>query len=267
MSNIQLFNDDINYIFTDVGNMEGFEYPEVINVIDDISGMGGALYVTSKFGRRRLSWEGLIRSDVQESRRDLIQSVRAGNLKTIKFATCDGVEVQADIEVEKVLMPYKNGRTKYLIEAVAPDWRFFSQTLHSVEFETTTVYGGLSIPATIPMSFSGAGASSNILNNAGTEIANPTFLINGAGTKFTIGNQTTGEQFVIEYTLTGSQYIEVSTLNRTILLNGVTPIYSSLITGDFWSIAPGDNTITFLATGKDASTLLTIQYRDAYLGI
>lgn len=257
--------DGPQFVFEDL-ILTGFEYPTVINSIEDISGRNGALYINSKFGRRRLSWQGLLKEDVLVNRRSLERALRAGALKTLQFETCDGLALQVQVEVESLEMPYYLGRTKYLIEAVAPDYRFVGQTLHEFETTETVLHGGAQIPATIPMSLSSGSALANTINNLGSEYADPIFIIHGAGTNFIVRNQTTEEQFVLDYNLGTNDYIEVDVVNRTVLLNGLTSIYSSL-EGSFWQLAPGVNTIGFNTIGDDGNTLLTIQYRDSYLGI
>jgi hypothetical protein len=252
-----------------VGEMEGFEYPSSRISIEDVSGARSSVYITSKAGRRRLSWQGVFIADFLESRRALESVLRQGSQKTIKFTTCDELDLQADVAIENLLTPYKLGRTKYIIEAVAADWRFYSQTLHTSSTSTTTILGGFGIPAAIPLDMSGGVGSvdGDIIDNAGTEITEPIFVINGSGTSFTITNVTTGDEMIIDYTLTASDYITIDVKNRTIVLNGTTNIYSALTSGDFFSLDPGENSLAFFATGSDVDTELTTSWRDAYIGI
>lgn len=260
------FYDNQNGII--IRELEGFEYADVNAVIDDISGDVGAIYITSKFGRRSFSWAGdLVSDNVFALRRQMLAVLRqTGVMKTIKFTTYDGLDLQAEAEIVKVLNPYNHKIHTYLIEAISPDWRFYSQTLKEFETVQTVISGGASIPATIPMSFHAENNSSNVASNDGNEITDPVFVIHGPGTQFTVGNQTTGKEFIIEYSLNSTQYIEVDVKNRSVKLNGLTNIYSSF-DGDFWRLEPGGNTVRFIVEGVGENSLLTIRYRDAYNGL
>lgn len=266
MNTITIIDQDNQFTFENIGSPTGFEYPDVINTLGDISGKGGAVYLASKFGRRRLSWQGLLKSDVPENRRALERACRAGRLKTIRFSTCDGIALETQVEVESIVMPYKLGRTKYLIQAVSPDWRFMSQVAHHYNVTETVQVGGVDIPAEIPFSFSSNEFTPQVLSNLGTEYAEPVFTIRGPGTRFIITNVTTGEQMIITRTLGVNDFIEVHTDNPSVLLNGVTPIYSSL-EGTFWTVPPGDNQITFLSIGSNVPNTVEVDFNDAYLGI
>ena len=269
METITIIDSDSNqFICRDVGSLEGFEYPTTRLSIEDLAGDRSAVYVASKAGRRPLSWQGLLDTDFMEKRRDLQLVLRPDSVKTIKFTTCDGLALQAEVAIEKLLMPYRAGRSMYLIEAVSADWRFYSQTLHEFETGQTVITGGFGIPAEIPLDMSGGSyVLDNDILNAGTDTSYPTFTITGPGSTFTIGNQTTGGEMVITYTLTASDTIVIDVISRTIVLNGITNIYSSLTTGDFWGLQPGANTIRFVVVGLGVETLLNLVYRDAYMGI
>jgi hypothetical protein len=266
MNTITIVDQSTQFEFENIGEMVGFEYPEVISVIGDISGQGGAVYLASKFGRRRLSWQGLLKEDVLSKRRALEMACKAGRLKTIKFTTCDGIAVQTQVEVERLTMPYKLGRTKYLIEATAPDWRFFAQTPTVLATGQTIVGGGADIPASIPMDIYHETSPEKFITNAGTENASPVFRITGPGTRFIVSNKSTGEQFVITQTLDEDDYITVNVAERRVLLNGITPIYSAL-SGTFWSAAPGITQIGFVPIGRGNDATLETSFYDAWLGI
>lgn len=272
MENLILVNGSDQFIFENIGESpEGFEYPTIRTSIEDLAGDRSAAYVASKFGRRRLSWKALITGNattVSVLRRNLSYISRPGSLKTLKFETCDGLDLQTYVEIEKIFMPYKIGaRCEVLIEAVAPQWQFYSQTLHTFETAQTFITGGLAIPAAIPYDMSGTSNTNIVIENVGNYAADPIFTINGPGTLFTVQNQTTGESFVIDYTLTVGQTIVIDVNARTIILNGSTNIYSSMISGDFWQVQPGDNVVTFNAANNTGDTLLTIAWRDSYIGI
>lgn len=230
-------------------DFEGFEYPEVKSVIEDVAGKKSAVHVANKFGRRRFSIAGdIVGSDVFQTRRDLLALLRqTGNMKLIKMLTYDDLELQVEADITKVVAPYNHKIQSFLIEMAAPDWRFYSQTERKYK----------------------SAAASQIMQNDGTERTEPVFRIDGAFTSAQLTNLSNSETFTIEYGIYGVEagdYVEVDCFNRTVMLNGVTSIYSAF-DGEFFSILPGSNTISFVVAGGDANTLLTTTYRDAYNGI
>lgn len=226
-------------------SFEGFEFSEINLTIEDIAD-NGASYASSKFGKRRLSITGdLISSTVYTLRQQLLGVLRqTGYLKLLKFTTYDDLALQCYVDIVKLLNPYTHSIHTFLIEAIAPDWRFYSQTLNS---STIT--------------------SSSTLVNAGNEYTEPTFIITGPGTGFTITNTTTGESFYIDYTLIAGQKININITEKTVILDDITNIYDK-ITGDFFSLAPGNNVITIAVdSGSGVQTSLITSWRDAYRGI
>lgn len=253
---------------TMIGKVEGFEYPTVMPVIEDVPNAGGAVYITSKFGRRRIALTLYIGEDCLDQRVELVKVLRqSGRQKLIKFTTLDDKLLQFEAEVVDLVNPYSAQPKPLLIQLIAGDYRFYSQTEHEFTTVQTVIMGGLDIPADIPYDIGGEGSDVSSIDNVGSDVSDPVFRVDGPGTGFTVGNQTTGEEFVLDYTLTTGHYIEVDVANRTVKYDGITNIYSAF-SGDFWDLEPGDNTIRFLVdSGSDSETLLTINWRDAYSGI
>jgi len=248
MNTFSITNGANTYTFTDIGSLVGFEYPDTRISIEDVAGDQSSVYVNGKAGNRPLSWQAVIHT--KENRRDLGKVARPGILKTLKFTTCDEVgalpalSLQAEIEINKIVMPYRNGRSVALIEAIAPDWRFYSQTLHA---ETITTNGD------------------DTVANAGNEVSDPIFTITGPATTITITNLSTGQSFVISSIL-ALGVVVVDTHSRTVTLDGVSTF--SIFTGDFFKLLAGDNIIEFLVTsGSTGATALEVSYRDAYISI
>ena len=226
-----------------IGTLEGWEYPTIISAIDDIPGNKGALYVNSKFGRRRLSIEGYIPGQTLAQRIAMGLALRqTGTIKTMTFTTLNDLALQAYVEVLSLDYKYSNKCTSFLIELVAPDPRFYSQTLHKNTLDK---------------------ADSEVIANAGNEITSPSIKLLGAGSNWVISNTTTGKSF------TFSSFIPISSViidcaQRTVLFNGVESMFSSF-DGDFFTLDPGNNTITTNVTGGNATTQITVYHRDSYI--
>lgn len=265
-----LYNSKLGSILR---SFEGFEYPEVRVSIDDVAGPYGSVYITSKFGTRRMGIIGdLVSSDVFALRRNLLTVLRqTGVIKLIKFTTYDDMELQCEAEVTDFSNPYTHAVHTFKIELKSPDWRFYSQEEIVREIAQTSVRGGASIPTAIPMSFtlpsSGETDLGNIVVNSGNETTDPVFTITGPGTNFIVGNTTNDTEFTLNYALSEGDEIEVDVKNRTVLLNGLTNVYPDF-DGDFWSLSPGENEIRFFVeSGLTVNTKLAIAYRHAYSGI
>lgn len=266
MEQIQIIGNN-GFTCTDIAQPSGFEFPETRPIIEDIPAREGAIYISSMFGRRNLSWQGLIREpDIQEKRRALIRACRVGQLKTIQFETCDGIPVQADIEVIRLLMPYRLNRSIYLIQAVAPDYRFFSQTLVTAHTFITESTGGTPVPAAVPAPIGGGSSIDFFVVNEGNIEASPVFTIRGPGTNFVVQNTTTGQQFTVNLTLLTNETVVIDTMRRT-AFQGNQNVFGSF-SGSWMTLIPGENRIKFNASGgTTANTRLTISFRSAWAGI
>lgn len=253
---------------------EGFEYASVVASIDEVAGNYGAVYVNSKFGTRKLTFQGeLTGNDVFTKRRTLLRALRqTGTIKLIKFTTYDDLKLQFEGEVTKYVNSYNHSIHSFLIEVTAPDWRFYSQDIESHDFSQTILSGGgsipISVPWSIPLNSGGYVDIQNIITNNGDEVSDPVFTIYGPGSGFTISSVTTGDSFTVDYTLGNSDYITIDVKNRTALLNDTTNVYPD-VTGTLWSILPGENEIRFFVTSgfDNELTHLNISFRHAYNGI
>lgn len=260
---------------TILNRFEGFEYPSVIASIDDLSGPYGSTYITSKFGSRRFSISGdLVSADVFNLRIELLKAVRqTGVIKLIKFTTYDNRLLQTEAEVVKMVNPYNHSVHTFLIEMIAPDYRFYSQTEKNLPVSTSFLGGGVSIPfPEIPVSIEAdvedPEGGVHFLTNEGNAPTDPVFKIYGPGTDFALHNIATDEVINIDTTLVEGDVLVINVKERTIVLNGTDNLYSAF-SGDFFSLIPGENeTRFFISSGfVDGTTRMEAIYRDAWDGI
>jgi hypothetical protein len=262
-----------NYLDTILRDFEGFEYPQTRPAIDDVAGPYGSVYITSKFGPRQFSISGdLVADDVFAQRRQMQKALRqTGTIKLLKFITYDDLALQCEAEVVKVINPYNHKVHTFLIEFVAPDWRFYSQEEITRTVGISSVMGGADLPfPELPFTLDSTSTESevtNIITNEGDEVTDPVLKIYGPGTNFILENITTGKSFTLNTTLTGSDVVEVDVKNRTVVKNGTDNLYPD-IEGDFWSLEPDENELRFFVeSGSDLTTSLDVVYRHAYSGI
>lgn len=263
----EFFNNSENCV---LNGFQGFDYPNIKSAVADIPGRIGSALIASSYGRRIISWNGeLVGSDVFGERRAMLSAMRqVGTMKLIEFTTYDNLALQCEAEITKVDSPYNHMIQAFLIEAVAPDFRFYSQTLHEDSMAESQIEGGTSIPTPVPIDFDGSGSSGGLnIVNLGNEDTPISFTIKGPGEGFTVRNDTTQKQFRINYAISVGDEIVIDTKNKTVLLNGTYNIYSAL-EGYFWELVSGTNRIFFIAdSDADENTLLEMRWRDAYNGV
>lgn len=228
-----------------ITKVEGFEYSSVLDSVEDIPNDGGAFFVNTKFGSRRVGVTALIRCDRIDERNDLLAALRqTGHLKKVTFTTQDNRNLQFYALVKNLVFPYTTLETPLFLDMIAPDYRFYSQTEHT----------------------NNSGASPQTINNAGNEITHPVFRIFGPMSEVTIENLASSREFTVTYALAEGDYIDIDITNKTVILNDTTPIFSAF-EGDFFGLEPGDNVLNVTFTDGDTPSALTTTWRDAWNGI
>jgi hypothetical protein len=237
--------ESIEFDQDEIGVCEGFEYPSVVESIEDVAGKQSAIFITSKFGRRLLSVTALKKVQTYAERISMLGVFKQdGIMRLLEFTTLNDLDLRAEVAISKVLYPYNKVRKPFLLEMIAPDWRFYSQN----------------------QEISNSASSPQTMTNDGSEETDPIFRINGAGSVFVLTNTTTGKTFTLTITLTSSEWVEINVKEKTVLKSDGSSVFSSLV-GDFFSLIPGNNNLTFVVTGSDGSTSLRTTFRHAYLGI
>lgn len=274
MKQISLINGSKSFTWYDNANgtilreYEGFEFPQTIPLFENIPGKQGSFYAGSKFGQRRLAWVGDVVGENRYSlRRQMLTPTNQGTLKTLKFTTFDDLELQTEVEIVQVRNPYTGKVHTFNFEAIAPDYRFYSQELIALSTAPTVSVGGVALPTVLPIDFSNVvGVPKLQADNDGDESTPPIFIITGPGTNFVLQNITTGEVLNINTTIGSGEQVTINVKERTVFL-GNTNIYG-LVSGTFWELQAGENEIHFNAqSGVGANTLLEVDYRHAYKGV
>lgn len=272
MKNIRITNNNgkfVEFSGSEIGTLEGWEYPSVINVLQDIAGDRSPTYISSKRGRRRFSLTALKVPFTFEDRAYMLGVLgQDGNMKLLEFTTLNDLTLRCYVEILDVKIPYHGTSKPVMVEMVAPDSRFYTQSLYNVYTGVTLPGGGASIPATIPMSFNYASGNTRpVIIPTGNTSVPPTFIIQGPGTTFVVQNISTGKKFNLNTTLTSVEHITVDTVNKTVIKGTNTNVFG-VFDGDFFDLVIGNNEIHFNAiSGSSATTKLSIQYRGTYEGL
>lgn len=252
-----------------IRNAEGFEYPEIIDVAELLPQRSGGIFIDSDFGMRYLSWEGVYIGENRHAKRQQMTNVlKSGQLLTLSLTTFANVLLEIPCYIKSLSMPIDLMKTAYRISLVCPDHRFLSQESQVASTGVTELVGGVTLPTELPASFAITSGSPYLsLSNNGNENALPEFVISGPGTNFVVQNQTTGESFNVNVTLTAGETITIDTLNRTVIQSNNQNQYGSF-SGTFWELEPSTNQVYFNASsGSDSNTSLTINYQHSYRGI
>ena len=109
-------------------------------------------------------------------------------------------------------------------------------------------------------------SASIVVTNNGNAPAWPIYAITapvGGLTSAVMGNSTTGKSLTWSKSpaMPLGQILTVNMLDQTMDENGTKPLIN-LSAGDFWSISPGNNTVTF--TSNPASAAYTMKWRDRW---
>ncbi len=212
-------------------------------------------------------------NQIIQNRQNLSQALypSQGQLVTILIHMQNDVVYRLDGYLESFDAPMDARRLNIATIAIkCDDSRIFSQSTNSQDVGVLGIGGGVEIPTEVPFSI-GSGGSTSIVTNTGNTEASPTFIVRGPGTNFLVQNLTTGKAFRIgrpgnDFTLTSSQEVRVDTIKQSVLQAGLNR--SSFFSGDFFTINPGSNEIAFTAeSGETEETKVTVQWRDAFLGL
>lgn len=263
-------------------DIKGLEMPAIRLPSFDRPNVDGAIVPNQLYGGRLISFTGRVYASTVSAYRALRRTLEtavaiqrtAGVLYpiTLKMTTMDDLALQVDVYTKAFDFPDKEMLFgNFRLDLFAPSLILLGQTL-----KTKNIYtfygGGMAIPTEIPMDMDAGGVSVDILNNAGNVNAYPIITLTGPLDTPTITNETTGESMAIAYNLTTNQKrIVIDTLNRTVVYYA-TPTGSgtnkrSVLTGDFITLAPGDNSVKLTLSAYDPDGVAQFAWRDSYGGI
>jgi len=231
----------------------------------------GGNIVAPKFGMEWMIF-GSSFSDLATERDtflSLLGEVISAGGKTLKINKSNSVNIQTDIKRIGVTgdIAAEDGLSGTLLIDVEAEYPFLlSQTLNS---EDSGIYsgGGMAIPMAIPMSMAEGGNNEMVLANAGTYKSYPVLTFYGPLNTPSITNLTTGETLNINYNIGASNYLVVDTLLRTALLYSGGVNMRQYLSGDFITLAKGNNILHLSAASYNTTGRVNVSWRDAYLGL
>lgn len=163
---------------------------------------------------------------------------------------------------------------KFQLALIAASPFFYSDDEWSISTTALTTSGGdfgpfpISMPPEINFGdFSGGGATT--AHNAGNAPTYPRVRIFGPVSGPTLRNTTTGKLITLPgLVISTGDFVEIDMQRETVLLNASEE--NSVIgkldaaTSDFWPLEPGDNGVKLSGSSFEATTLVTLYWRDAF---
>jgi hypothetical protein len=282
LNNLQIHDNVALIGFYLKPNIQGLEMPDIRLPSFERPNIDGAFVPNQLYGGRPITLEGkVIGPDIltYRTRRKSLEDVAriyrpVGALSpvTLKFKTMDDLELQVEVFTKKLKFAEKwLTAADYVLDLYAPNIRILSQELHQTQVNIFEG-GGMGIPMPIPMDLAVGGSVETTVNNAGGISSLPFFIIYGTIDDPTISNQTTGDSFSLNYTLTSAaERIEIDVENRTVLYyataNAAPVNIRQYFSGDWLELAAGNNVIKLVVADTSDTGYMFVKWRDAYIGV
>ncbi|QQG43390.1 MAG: phage tail family protein [Candidatus Daviesbacteria bacterium] len=222
-----------------------------------------------------MEWQivGSSRSDLATQRDDfakLLGAIIRNGTQSLRIDRSNGVDLQIDVNAVKITGDVQSDDTtssKLLVE-FATEYPFLQSITQQDEDVNIFTGGGMSIPMPIPMDMSVGGSNDVTIINGGTYSAYPRFEFFGPLQNPSLANITTGETLNLNMNLlTSSDSVVVDTFLRTAVLNPGGSNIRQFITGEFFTLEPGNNLLHLGAGAFNTQGKVMVTFRDHYLGI
>jgi hypothetical protein len=155
----------------------------------------------------------------------------------------------------------------FSIGLVADDPLKYSVEEHVESTRLPVTTGGLTVPVTVPFSIDAVTVSGVVAAfNAGTESTPTRLIIHGGTTGVDSPKVThlgTGESLQLTMDLAPNEWMDLDLDRHTAMLNG-TSSRRGYVTGQWFSLAKGDNLLAFNSPNYSADAELQVVWRDAW---
>lgn len=233
LGSITLGNDvaDANGAIWHVSEIDGWDSPELRATVLALTGEDRAAVGPILYGPRALSLRGTAATPTDAS----FWASRTKLATATAITTTSGTLTVAETATKKITV-YRAARV--LMRPLGG--------LHGFEFDVPLVAPDPRILANAATTITPGGTATNT-GNIG---AYPTLTVTGAAAgPIVIANTTAGRSVSITTAVPGGQQLVVDFRARTILLNGVNHYDLVTTTPQWWTVAPGANTITYSGGG------------------
>lgn len=222
-----------------------------------------------------MEWQiiGSSSSDLATERDDfarlLGEIIRTGT-KVLRLDRSNGVDLQIEVTAVKItgdVQAEDTTSSKMLVE-FATEYPFLQSSIEKTSDVNIFTGGGMSIPMPIPMDMSVGGSNDVVINNEGTYSAFPEITFYGPLQNPSLANITTGETLNLNLILnTSSDFVVIQTFLRTAVLSPGMSNARQYITGEFFTLDPGNNLLHLGAGVFNTQGKAKVVFRDHFLGI
>ena len=273
--------DNSNYILSEI---KGLEMPTTRLPRYNLPGQSGGFISNALYGERKIQIKGWV--NAPDGQRTTLLTNRINLINALIYQYSNGIPVPLTVTITlengQVLttnvypsenMPLTMGYTpnqvdfeEFFITLIAPGYTLNSQTPTSAII-SVPVGGGAAIPTAIPISLAPSSGGSAVINNTGSVPAFPVITLTPPLTSPYIANITQGGFINLLNTnlQVGQNNIVIDCKAQTIFqgVNNITGVQST--DSRFWSILPGNNTITFSAAAGNGTC--TVVFYPSFLGV
>ena len=253
-------------------------FPEVDYSTTKKGGYSGRKISPGKFSSYKfvLEWQvvGSSFSDLTTQKEIFIallgQIISSGS-KILRIDRANGTDLQIEVKGIDVVTDVSTADplNSHILTEMEAEYPFLVGVTELVETAFIFEGGGMEIPMAIPMDMSGGGGGGEItMANDGNYEAFPRFLFAGPLTTPTLTNVTTGKVLNVNTSLaTFDDKLEVDVFLRTARFLPSGTNARRYISGDFWTMAIGNNTIKLGSASFNTTGRASIYFRSHWLNI
>ncbi len=261
-------SDDVDWV---VSSEEGWtSSPDLRSDIADLPGADGGSDAASLYSARHIVLSGTaVAPDAATMAAtrlkfsSTLEASRGGTLTCVE----NGVALSALVRLTGPVRIAQNGAYgfDFQLQLTAPDPRKYADAVES-SVGLPLAPAGLVFPLAFPLDFGTASGGSVAVENVGTVKTWPVLRITGRAVNPRVTNPVTGDELRLAMTVEAGQYVDIDTAARTVLLQGTASRRAmASVSGEWLPIAPGSASLKFGADVYDASALLTVAVRSAWI--
>lgn len=255
--------------------LQGWDSAEVRSEYTDRESDHGAWASPVYLGSRPITLSGTVtapdRLTLETALEQLRSAVSLGDTTLVVYELT--AAKQATVRRSgKLLIAYVTDRiATYSVLVTAADPRRYSTTLQSATTGLPTSTGGLTFPATFPISMSATTAAGQIIAiNTGTFETRPLFTITGPVTAPSISAlypDGTVRQLAFSQTLQSGDFLSIDTDAHTVILNSAVSRRRFMTVSAGWPTIPAGSSVLFQfqSTAYNSTATLTATWRSAWM--
>lgn len=186
----------------------------------------------------------------------------------ITYTTLAGNSYFFNAYIDRPIFDYTQpNSTNFLITMTVADPFIYGATQVQSGAILAPSGGGFILPVILPIVSTPTTGGTATLTNNGNAKSNPLLTLNGPLTNPFIYNQAIGKSMQLNTTIAGGSSVVIDMANKTIMLNGTTPLLTAKDSlSEWWAMVPGSNPITFNTSSTADTGNLMITFYPAWLG-